>query len=270
MLPFRAPGSVVRSVASVLSRSVPKTQAASLRVPAALINRTPASALVPTVQKVAAVAPLQHSAAVRFLSTPAPAVYAKPTQAEAKTIPRDWTEMSNEVLMIYAAHGIHEAHREVLIREIMSVDSVEWDVANAKLDEMEEFNKSGMRIFTMPFYTGITVAVTGGLLSIPLCFHLDTVMWFNDNFVTADVAEPKDLETWLEVGSWAWNWMEPPLGQISFFLLALQFARNQMVNLKLTPYTDRVTLYRAQRLVDKYPQYSSLMVSEFAKSADWH
>eukprot|EP00961_Rhodomonas_salina_P222125 3004086-Rhodomonas_salina.2 len=131
-------------------------------------QRTPASALVPTVQKVAAVAPLQHSAAVRFLSTPAPAVYAKPTQAEAKvgmlphigvtcaclpvppaklmvsdmlallqTIPRDWTEMSNEVLMIYAAHGIHEAHREVLIREIMSVDSVEWDVANAKLDEME-------------------------------------------------------------------------------------------------------------------------------------
>ncbi len=41
--------------------------------------------------------------------------------------------------------------------------------------------------------------------------------------------------------------MEPPLGQISFFLLALQFARNQMVNLKLTPYTDRIMLSRPAR-----------------------
>ena len=40
-----------------------------------------------------------------------------------------------------------------------------------------------------------------GLLSFPLCFHLDSVMAFNDAFVTADVAEPKDLETWLEVAA---------------------------------------------------------------------
>jgi hypothetical protein len=26
----------------------------------------------------------------------------------------------------------------------------------------------------------------------------------------SDVPEAKDLETALEVGSWAWNWMEPP------------------------------------------------------------
>jgi hypothetical protein len=29
-------------------------------------------------------------------------------------------------------------------------------------------------------------------------------------------------------GSWTWSWMEPPLGHISFFLLCLQFARNQV------------------------------------------
>jgi hypothetical protein len=49
--------------------------------------------------------------------------------------------------------------------------------------------------------------------------------------VCADVPEAKDLETWLEVGGFAWNWMEPPLGTISFVLLCMQFARSQLQNL---------------------------------------
>ncbi len=36
-------------------------------------------------------------------------------------------------------------------------------------------------------------------------FDLNTALWFNEYFVTADVAEPADLETWLEVGSWTWG-----------------------------------------------------------------
>ena len=51
-----------------------------------------------------------------------------------------------------------------------------------------------------------------GFASIPLIFHLDTVSWFNSMYVTSDVPDSKDLETFLEVGGWAWNWMEPPLG----------------------------------------------------------
>ncbi len=39
-------------------------------------------------------------------------------------------------------------------------------------------------------------------------------MAFNEAFVTTDVPEAKDLETPLEVGGWAWNWMEPPLGML--------------------------------------------------------
>lgn len=30
------------------------------------------------------------------------------------------------------------------------------------------------------------------------------------------------METIWEIGSWTWGWMEPPLGEISFVLLALQ------------------------------------------------
>ena len=78
---------------------------------------------------------------------------------------------------------------------------------------------------TIPHTLGITFAVSAGLASFPLCFHEPTVSWFNKLFVTAEVPPPEDLETMFQIGSWSWNWMEPPLGQISFFLLCLQFAR---------------------------------------------
>lgn len=64
--------------------------------------------------------------------------------------------------------------------------------------------------------------------SFPLCFHEPSVQWFNEVWVTAEVPPRSDLDTPLEVGAWAWNWMEPPLGQMSFFLLCVQFSRNQV------------------------------------------
>jgi len=83
-----------------------------------------------------------------------------------------------------------------------------------------------------------------------MIFHLETVDLFNNLYVTSDRPEPKDLETPLEVGSWAWNWMEPPLGQISFFLLCMQYARAQMENLGLKPYTKWYKDRRARILCE--------------------
>ena len=40
---------------------------------------------------------------------------------------------------------------------------------------------------------------SAAFLSIPMIFEINTVIWFNENFVTSDVPEPKDLETPLEV-----------------------------------------------------------------------
>jgi hypothetical protein len=110
-------------------------------------------------------------------------------------------------------------------------------------------NRRGMFLVTLPYKLAIATAVGAGFISVPMIFHLDTVMWFNEFYVTSDVPEPKDLETPLEVGSWAWNWMEPPLGQISFFLLCMQFARAQMENLGLKPFTAWYKAKRARRLV---------------------
>merc|ERR1711988_804510 len=102
-----------------------------------------------------------------------------------------------------------------------------------------------------------------------MVFDLGTALWFNEYFVTADVAEPEDLETPLEVGIWTWNWMEPPLGQISFFLLCLQWAREQLVNIKIQPYTDTMMSFRASGLASSYPKYDAGIVKDFALVDMW-
>lgn len=80
-----------------------------------------------------------------------------------------------------------------------------------------------------------------------------------------DVPEAKDLETPLEVGSFAWNWMEPPLGYISFFLLCMQYSRAQMENLGVKPYTYWFKHRRAERLCSEFPKYNSTVVYSFSE-----
>eukprot|EP00296_Roombia_truncata_P000704 JP436391.1.p1 GENE.JP436391.1~~JP436391.1.p1 ORF type:complete len:261 (+),score=61.19 JP436391.1:2-784(+) len=194
----------------------------------------------------------------------------KPTMEDAKNMPRFYSEFSNEALAIMATQGEQGARQERLIREIMIVDNVSWDDAQPTFQAMSEANKAGMALAKVPYKIGIATALTAAFSSIPLCFHMDTVMWFNERFVTADIPESKDLETWLEVGSWAWNWMEPPLGQISFFLLCLQFARSQMQNLGAKPFTGWLLHRRADRLCAAYPTYNKKIVTEFSTTDDWH
>jgi hypothetical protein len=81
----------------------------------------------------------------------------------------------------------------------------------------------------------------------------------------ADVPDEKDLETPLEVGSFAWGWMEPPLGEISFVLLCLQYARAQLENLGAKPYTQRYRAYRANRLIKEFPKYNKVVVASFSE-----
>jgi hypothetical protein len=79
-----------------------------------------------------------------------------------------------------------------------------------------------------------------------------------------DVPEAKDLETPLEVGGFAWNWMEPPLGTISFFLLCMQYARAQLENLGAKPYTSAIKHSRARRLIKEFPKYDAAITASFS------
>jgi len=91
-------------------------------------------------------------------------------------------------------------------------------------------------------------------------------MWFNEHFVTTSIPENEDLETMLEVGSWAWNWMEPPLGTLSFLLLALQFSRAQMHNLGIRPYTLALKKRRGRALAGAFPRYSPKILKDFSET----
>lgn len=126
-----------------------------------------------------------------------------PSLLDAKTMPNGMSELDNESLVSLAAMKNHKARIEVLKRHIMSIDNVSYDAANAKFKEIQDRNHKDMPWAAIPYLTGMGVASTAGLVSLPLCFYYPLVSSFNEKFVTCDVPEAKDLETWLEVGSWA-------------------------------------------------------------------
>lgn len=185
---------------------------------------------------------------------------------EAKKMAKTYNELPNEALHMMAASGDQEAREERLIREIMSVDHLEWIDAQRKFLEIQRANRElPVRLYSIPYILGLSVYVGIGVISIPLIFHYPSVVFFNEHFVTADIPEPKDLETWLEVGSWSWNWMEPVIGELSFLILCSQLAVIQLQLLKWDPYDKAVMRIRATRLHLRYPQYSKMILMDFAR-----
>ncbi len=147
----------------------------------------------------------------------------------------------------------------------MGVDSIEYKEAEKVVAKISATNKRGMVTANLPYKVGFGVSLAASVVSFPMIFDLDTVTLFNHHFVTSDVPEDKDLETFLEVGSWSWGWMEPIIGQVSFVLLALQFARNQALNLGIKPYGDLMKNRRANYLVSVYPQYDEVFVRWYSE-----
>lgn len=180
-------------------------------------------------------------------------------------MPRNYDEMPNDVLLSMAVMGDQEAREERLIREIMAVDNVSWEDAQPQFLNIVDRNRAGLFLISLPYKVGIFTAVTAGIGSVPMVFDYNLVLMFNELFVTADVPEAKDLETWLEVGGFAWNWMEPPLGTISFVLLCMQFARSQLQNLGAKPYTGWMLDRRSNRLCDEFPQYNPFVLRSFSE-----
>lgn len=187
-------------------------------------------------------------------------------------LPLSCEDMDNTTLVTLGELGDHPARTEILKRHISIVES-ESDGnstpnnVNKIFQQIEIKNKEYMWLLALPYQIGITMAITGGMASIPLVFDHNTALWFNEHFVTTDIPEPQDLETVLEVGSWTWNWMEPPLGQISFFLITLQFARAQIQNLGIKPYTELIKQWRSKRLAHAFPKYNSRVVRNYSESA---
>jgi len=189
----------------------------------------------------------------------------KPTLAYAQKMPKTFAAMTNDQVLHFAELEIPEACHECVVRDIMVVDQVEHDEAMETFDKVAATNREGMRPAALPFYLGFGVAFTGAIVSIPMVFHLPTVEWFNEAYVTSDLPPPRDLETWLEVGAASWNWMEPVLGHISFFLLCMQFSRAQLHNLGIRPYFNWQRERRANYLINSYPQYDAEFLGNYSR-----
>ena len=91
-------------------------------------------------------------------------------------------------------------------------------------------------------------------------------LWFNKQYVTMDIPPDSDLDTWLEVGSWTWSWMEPVMGTASFVLLALQFSRAQMINISLRPFTGYIKRRRLDTVQANHTQYEGVILRDFLRS----
>lgn len=111
-------------------------------------------------------------------------------------------ELDDKSLTILGALGDHSAHQEILKRHIMIVDNVSYDIATKTFHEISKKNDENVWFISLPYKIGIFVAITAGVTSIPLVFHQHTAEWFNTYFVTSDIPEPKDMETFYEVGSY--------------------------------------------------------------------
>lgn len=213
------------------------------------------------------------SASIRYFTSPAvrrykkqQAVHSKPTMAIARAMPNSFAEFDNGTLLSVAGMEYHAARVEVLKRHIMSVDNVSYDEASKTFELIATKNREGMTLAALPYQIGIAVAVTAAFGSIPMVFDVHTALPFNEAFVTTDVPEDRDLETFLEVGAWTWNWMEPVLGTFSFSLLCLQFSRAQMENLGIRPYTRKLKSMRAKKLAAAFPQYDPIVIHAFSET----
>lgn len=183
-------------------------------------------------------------------------------------MPRAYCEYSNNLLLTLADQGDFEAANERLIREIMWIEKLDWDGAKLKAQEMQQSTQHfSDYLMTLPFKVLAAALVTSGVASIPLCFDLSTAIWFNDAYVTTDVPDDEDLETFLEVGGWTWNWMEPPLGQLSFVLLSVELFRRSLDHLGVKPWIGYVKAKRTARIVNQYTQYNRRIVAQFADNA---
>ncbi|KAJ3221390.1 hypothetical protein HK099_003564, partial [Clydaea vesicula] len=99
---------------------------------------------------------------------------------------------------------------------------------------IEDSNRRSLGLAMLPYRIGLFASITGAIMCVPMIFQFDCVMYFNHHFVTADIPEPKDLETWLE-------------------------------NIGARPYTSWYKHRRSERLTKEFPQYDKFILKAFSE-----
>jgi len=189
-----------------------------------------------------------------------------PSLKVARDLGKSFSEIDNEPLVVIAEMGNDRAREEVLKRHIMAIESINYEQAGKIMEQIAAKNKEGLFLYKIPYQLGILVAGTTGFIVFPMVFDLEFAKWFNSAFVTMDIPQPDDLETYLETGIWTWNWMEPLMGTLTYTLVCLQLMRQQMIHLGIKPFTNYLLSHRTEKLRAAFPQYDRDLLHNYVKA----
>lgn len=106
------------------------------------------------------------------------ASYRKPTLEEARSMPLSMQEIDNGTLVGLAEMNHYEARKEMLKRHIMCVENISYDEAEEVFQRISDKNKEGYIFLTLPYQIGIVMAMSCGMLAIPMVFDLGTAKMF--------------------------------------------------------------------------------------------
>ena len=189
-----------------------------------------------------------------------------PTLEEASEMPLHYRNLDNSTLVTIAATGNHRALREMMTRHVMTVEQCNYEDAQPIVHAIDHKNTESMQLLAMPLRVSAAAALCAGIAALPLVYHLPTVEWFNEAFVTTDHPPPSDLDTPLEVSIWSWSWMEPSMGTFTYFILCMQLVRSHMHELGWMPITERIKLHRAKALCKAFPHYDTSLLTAYSRS----
>lgn len=119
--------------------------------------------------------------------------------ADVADLPRHVSDFAPDLLVKACLLGHRNAIRERLVREVMAVDGVGYNVAQGTVTAMEHCNQQSLALLKLPYIVGIASGFVMAWGCLPFVFDLDTALWFNEKYVTTAVPPPEDLETILEV-----------------------------------------------------------------------
>lgn len=189
----------------------------------------------------------------------------RPTLETALNQPAHVCEMGHESLAELALQGNSSAHRERLLREIMCTDNVSWEEAHKVLEEMDIYNERFYWLETLAYRVGITIAFCSAIGGTLMVFWKPVAFWYGTEIVGEELPEGAEEMTINQVGTWTWTWMEPMIGTASFVLLCAQFGRQQLLKIKVKPFTEVMLSLRANRLAKRFPKYDTSMMKAWAK-----